>query len=325
MSILQSPNNALPRARLGVRRVERIESLLNNLRPFTMQFPKLLFGLLLGGMITTSLRAEVATNPPLCVMTYNLRYASPTGPNAWPERRPLVREVIQSMKPDVIGTQEGLHAQLLDVAADLPDYNWVGVGRNDGKTNSEFMAVFYLKSRLEALSTNHFWLSDTPEIPGSTTWGNSNRRMVTWLKFRDRATGGEFYFFNTHFDHQVQPAREKSAELVRQRVAALETKLPVLLVGDFNAGAGRNKAFDILTSEGFFSDSWVQAKERRNDGVNSFNSFKSPNWDGQRIDWILTRGDIAVDRTEIVTFSRAGQFPSDHFPVVAWLKLPTVR
>jgi endonuclease/exonuclease/phosphatase family metal-dependent hydrolase len=270
-------------------------------------------------------RAEPATNQPLCVMTYNLRFASSTPPNAWPDRRPLVREVIQSIKPDVIGTQEGLHAQLLDVAADLPDYSWVGVGRNDGKTNSEFMAVFYLKSRLEALSTNHFWLSDTPEIAGSTTWGNSNRRMVTWLKFRDQITRNEFYFFNTHFDHQVQPAREKSAALVRQRVAALETKLPVLLVGDFNAGAGRNKAFDILTSEGFFSDSWVQAKERRNDGVNSFNSFKSPSWDGQRIDWILTRGDIAVDRTEIVTFSRAGQFPSDHFPVVAWLKLPILH
>jgi endonuclease/exonuclease/phosphatase family metal-dependent hydrolase len=275
--------------------------------------------------LAISAGAEPATNSTLCVMTYNLRFASKTPPNAWPDRRPLVREVIQSVKPDVIGTQEGLHAQLLDVAADLPAYNWVGVGRDDGATKSEFMAVFYLKSRLEALSTNHFWLSDTPEIPGSTTWGNSNRRMVTWLKFRDRATGGEFYLFNTHFDHQVQPAREKSAELVRQRVAALETKLPVLLVGDFNAGAGRNKAFDILTSEGFFSDSWLQAKVRQNDGMNSFNGFKPPGQEGERIDWILTRGNITVDRTEIVTFSRDGQFPSDHFPVVAWLKLPTLR
>jgi endonuclease/exonuclease/phosphatase family metal-dependent hydrolase len=303
-----------------VRRFERIESQLNNPRPFAMQFPKLLFGLLLGGMITTSLRAEVATSPPLCVMTYNLRYASPTGPNAWPDRRPLVREVIESVKPDVIGTQEGLHAQLLDVAADLPDYAWTGVGRNDGKTGSEFMAVFYLKSRLEALSTNHFWLSDTPEIPGSTTWGNSNRRMVTWLKFRDRVSGEEFYFFNTHFDHQIQVAREKSAELVRQRVMGLETKLPVLLVGDFNANAGRNKAFDILTRDDFFADSWQQAKARRNEGLNSFNGFKPPGRNDERIDWILTRGKVEVSRAEIVSFERNGQFPSDHFPVVAWLK-----
>jgi endonuclease/exonuclease/phosphatase family metal-dependent hydrolase len=266
-------------------------------------------------------RAETATNSSLCVMTFNLRYASPTGPNAWPDRRPLVREVIQSVKPDVMGTQEGLPAQLLDVAADLPEYDWVGVGRNDGKTGSEFMAVFYRKARLEALSTNHFWLSDTPEIPGSTTWGNSNRRMVTWLKFRDRATGGEFYFFNTHFDHQIQLAREKSAELVRQRVAALETKLPVLLVGDFNANAGRNKAFDILTQDKFFSDSWLQAKVRHNEGLNSFNGFKPPGRNDERIDWILTRGNVEVSRAEIVSFERNGQFPSDHFPVVVWLNL----
>jgi len=291
-----------------------------------MQPPRLIqLGVIALALATISAFAETKTNPPLCVMTYNLRYASPTPPNDWPTRRPLVQEVIMSIKPDVIGTQEGLHAQLLDVAADLPDYTWVGVGRNDGKTNSEFMAVFYRKSRLEALSTNHFWLSDTPEIPGSTTWGNSNRRMVTWLKFRDRLTGDEFYFLNTHFDHQIQVAREKSAELVRHRVAAWETRLPVLLVGDFNAGAGRNKAFDILTREGFFRDSWLQAKVRQNDGMNSFNGFKSPGQEGERIDWILTRGDIAVDRAEIVTFSRAGQFPSDHFPVVAWLKLPTLR
>jgi endonuclease/exonuclease/phosphatase family metal-dependent hydrolase len=276
-------------------------------------------------VLTTSSRAETATNMSLCVMTFNLRYASQTGPNAWPDRRPLVREVIQSVQPDVMGTQEGLHAQLLDVGADFPEYDWVGVGRNDGKTGSEFMAVFYRKARLEALSTNHFWLSDTPEIPGSTTWGNSNRRMVTWLKFRDRATGGEFYFFNTHFDHQIQLAREKSAELVRQRVAALETKLPVLLVGDFNANAGRNKAFDILTQDKFFADSWLQAKVRHNEGLNSFNGFKPPGRNDERIDWILTRGNVEVSRAEIVSFERNGQFPSDHFPVVAWLKLVNTR
>lgn len=276
-----------------------------------------LLGVLLGALF----RVDAATNTELCVMTYNLRYASPTGPNAWPERRPLVREAIESVKPDVIGTQEGLHAQLLDVAADLPDYAWTGVGRNDGKTGSEFMAVFYRKSRLEALSTNHFWLSDTPEVPGSTTWGNSNRRMVTWLKFRDRVTGGEFYLFNTHFDHQIQLAREKSAELVRQRVAALETKLPVLLVGDFNANAGRNKAFDILTHDKFFRDSWPLAKARRNEGLNSFNGFKPPERNDERIDWILTRGKVEVRQAEIVSFERNGQFPSDHFPVVAWLQL----
>jgi endonuclease/exonuclease/phosphatase family metal-dependent hydrolase len=288
-----------------------------------MQILRVLITAAAGVLLTLPGRAASATNAPLAVMTFNVRYASQTGPNAWPDRRPLVREVIASVQPDVIGTQEGLHAQLLDMAADLPDFAWTGVGRNDGKTGSEFMAVFYRQTRLEALSTNHFWLSDTPEIPGSTTWGNSNRRMVTWLKFRDRVTGAEFYFFNTHFDHQIQLAREKSAELVRQRIAALETKLPVLLVGDFNAAAEANKAYEILTHDKFFEDAWNTAATRKGEGIATFNGFKPGIPQGPRIDWILTRGRATVERAETVTYSREGQFPSDHFPVVAWLKLVT--
>ena len=268
-------------------------------------------------------QAVANTNATLCVMTYNLRYASATPPNAWPQRRPLMRELITNVAPDIMGTQEGLHAQLLDLAADLPDYSWVGVGRDDGKIKGEFMAVFYRKARLETLATNYFWLSDTPEIPGSTTWGNECRRMVTWLKFRDRITGGEFLLFNTHFDHQVQLAREKSAALVRQRVAALETKLPVVLIGDFNADAGANKAYDILTTDHFFADVWDDAHVRHNEHIASFNDFKPGLPTGPRIDWIFTHGAGTVDRVETVTFNRAGQFPSDHFPVVAWLRLPT--
>jgi len=171
----------------------------------------------------------------LQVMSYNLRFASTNRPNAWPDRRPLMRELVQSASPDIIGTQEGLFGQLNDMAVDLPDYTWIGVGRDDGREKGEFMAVFYRKSRLQPLSTNYFWLSDTPEVPGSTTWGNKNRRMVTTLKFHDRAANKDFYLLDTHFDHEVQIAREKSAELVRKRVEGLGTNLPILLIGDFNA------------------------------------------------------------------------------------------
>jgi len=270
-----------------------------------------------------SARADDPTNASprtLCVMTYNLRYASPNPPNAWPERRPLVREVIESVAPDVLGTQEGLYGQLKDLASDLPEFAWIGLGR-EGGSKGEFMAVFYRKTRLEPLAFDHFWLSDTPDVIGSTTWGNSNRRMVTSVKFRDRATGGDFFLFNTHFDHQIQVAREKSAELVRQRVAALNTKLPVLLIGDFNAAAETNKAYQILTGERFFTDAWLSARERRGEGVGTFNDFKAAQPNGPRIDWILTRGEVAVERAEILAFSRNGQFPSDHFPMIAWLRL----
>jgi endonuclease/exonuclease/phosphatase family metal-dependent hydrolase len=262
-----------------------------------------------------------ATNNALCVMTYNLRYASSTPPNAWPQRRPIMREVIQQISPDIFGTQEGLYGQITDIAADAPEYTWVGVGRDDGATKGEFMAVFYRKSRLEPLSTNHFWLSDTPEVPGSTTWGNKNRRMVTWLKFRDQAANKEFYFWNTHFDHEVQSAREKSAELVRKRIESLNTSQPLLLVGDFNANAEQNKAYHTLVDDGFLADTWRLAKQRIGEGLNTFNGFKEIGKQGRRIDWLLARGKVEVDTEEIVTFSKDGQFPSDHFPVVARLRL----
>ena len=270
-----------------------------------------------GGKVPSSTNA-------LTVMTYNLRYASATPPNDWPARRPLMRELIQQLAPDVMGTQEGVYPQLKELASDLPEFDWIGLGR-EGGSRGEFMAVFYRKARLEALAYDHFWLSDTPEVMNSASWGNTHRRMVTWVRFRDRENGSEFLVFNTHFDHQVQAAREKSAELIRKRVAALDTKLPVLLIGDFNAAAGANKAYEILTSEKFFSDAWLAAPERRGDGVGTFNDFKTAVPGGARIDWILTRGDMAVERAEMSTFSRGGQFPSDHFPVTVRLLISPAK
>src|SRR5439155_5850780 len=115
----------------------------------------------------------------LCVMTYNLRFASPIPPNAWFQRRPIMRELIQQISPDVMGTQEGLAGQLKDLATDLPGYDWIGVGRDDGREKGEFMAVFYRKARLQPLTTNYFWLSDTPEVAVSTTLGKKNRANLT--------------------------------------------------------------------------------------------------------------------------------------------------
>ena len=263
---------------------------------------------------------DSTTTPSLCVMTYNLRYASTNPPNAWPVRRPLVREVIEKAAPDLLGTQEGVYWQLKELASDLPEFDWIGLGR-EGGSKGEFMAVFYRKARLEPLAYDHFWLSDTPDVMGSTTWSNRNRRMVTWVKFRDKPAGNEFFLFNTHFDHEIQMAREKSAQLVRDRIAGLNTKLPVLLIGDFNAAAQTNKAYHILTDDKFLTDTWLSAKERSGEGIATFNDFKAIQRSGVRIDWVLTRGEVHVEKAEIPTFSQNGQFPSDHFPVITRLRL----
>jgi endonuclease/exonuclease/phosphatase family metal-dependent hydrolase len=274
---------------------------------------------ILAALPTSAQSTNPASPDRLTVMTYNLKFASTNPPNAWPVRRPLVREVIQQVAPDVFGTQEGLYEQLKDIATDLPEYDWVGLGR-EGGSRGEFMAVFYRKARFEPLAFDHFWLSDTPEVIGSRTWGTKWPRMVTWVKFHDRQTKQEFYIWNTHFDNDLQTAREKSATLVRERVGALDTKLPLILTGDFNAAGGTNAAYKILTAGGFFADTWMTARERKGEGLNTSNGFQAIRRNGVRIDWILTRGEVVADSTEIVTFSRNGQFPSDHFPVVARMR-----
>jgi len=256
----------------------------------------------------------------LTVMTYNLKFASNTPPNAWPARRPIMRDAIRSVAPDLFGTQEGLYTQLKELAADLPEYQWIGTGR-DGGSRGEFMAIFYRADRLEPLEYDHFWLSDTPDVIASSTWGNVCRRMCTWVRFRDRRSNQEFYFLNTHLDHQVQPAREQAAALICKRADALKTTLPVLLVGDFNASAGKNPAYDIIINAGF-TDTWLTAAQRLGNDHGTIHDWKGPAQAKERIDWIVARGPVTVDATQIITYSRDAQYPSDHFPVVTWLRLP---
>jgi endonuclease/exonuclease/phosphatase family metal-dependent hydrolase len=268
-----------------------------------------------------SLAVSAADTKPLRITTYNLRFASDTPPNDWPTRRPVMKASIEKIAPDIFGTQEGVFRQMKDMSGDLPRYHWIGLGR-EGGSKGEFMAIFYDHQRFEPLEYDHFWLSDTPEVIGSRTWGNTNHRMVTWARFADRANGNQqFYLVNTHFDHQVQLAREKSATLLRQRIDAFKMKdLPVVLTGDFNASAGKNKAYEILTEGDFLKDTWHSAAEIRGPRIPTFHNFKGPRPPGdERIDWILTRGPVQANWIEIDTFNQNGQYPSDHFPVTTEL------
>ena len=251
----------------------------------------------------------------LKVMTFNLRYASKEMPHAWSVRRPVTKACLERTAPDLIGTQEGLAAQLADMRADLPAYAMFGQGR-EGGTKGEYMAVFYLRERFEVLETHDYWLSETPEVVGSKSWDTSLPRMVTWARFRDKPTGRTFVFANTHFDHMSEEARARSAKLVRARLGQLPPTEPVLLVGDFNAAAKASAAYSTLTAGGFLTDLYRAAPQRSGEDLNSFHGYRAPRHDGIHIDWLLGRGGWQARSGEVVTFAVDGQHPSDHFPVM---------
>ena len=270
--------------------------------------------------VLTALGCWVATvacggDTTLRVMTYNVRYASDQGAQRWQRRRPVAHRMLSAQHPDVIGMQEALFRQVKDFDQDLPAHSWIGLGR-EGGSRSEFMAVFFRRDRLDPLEFDHYWLSDTPEVVGSATWGHSNRRMVTWVRFYDRVSKQQFYFVNTHFDHEVRSAREKSARLVLQRIEKWNPKVPVLLVGDFNAAAEQSKVYSLLAGPGRLVDTWLTAAVR-GETYATFHGYRGPRHGGARIDWILARGSVRVQSSEIIIFQEQGRFPSDHFPVVA--------
>lgn len=270
---------------------------------------------------TSPVTVELSATPALTlrVMTYNVQVAGNPPPHSWERRRPLMRELLTRESPDIIGAQEARYDQVKGLAADLPVYDWIGLGR-DGGSRGEFMAIFYRRDRFELLAFDHFWLSDTPEVIGSSTWGNTCRRMVTWGRFRDRPTGREFEVWNTHFDHEIELARQKSAALVRRRIAATDPVRPLLLLGDFNCAAGASASYTELTAGAGLTDTWTAAAQRRNEGLNTFHGHRPPTRDGVRIDWILARHAVAVSETAIVDYASPGFAPSDHFPVTATVR-----
>jgi endonuclease/exonuclease/phosphatase family metal-dependent hydrolase len=253
-------------------------------------------------------------------MSYNLRFASDKKPNSWEQRRPVMAELLNGELPTILGTQEGMYQQLLDIDRDLPVYyEWIGVGRQGG-TRDEFTALFYDSRRLKALESHHFWLSDTPDVVGSKSWGNTVPRMVTWARFRDLHTGREFVTVNTHFDNHSEEASIRSAYLVRERVNQFAPGLPVLLIGDFNDPATRSRSYHVLVTEGGFADSWTSARQRLSPLYSTYHGYRGIRPGGSRIDWILTRG-ASTTYAAIDTFAIGGQIPSDHFPVHALVTL----
>ncbi len=251
-------------------------------------------------------------------MTFNVRYPNPgDGANIWSARRDLFIQTVKAQAPDVMGTQELFYEQGQYIVEKLPDYAWFGVSRR-GNHEDEHMGVFYRKDRLRVVDSGDFWLSTTPERPGSSSWQMSLPRMVTWALFEMTSGGAKFLFLNTHFPHRAndEAARVKCARLLAARIGLYDDDLPIVLTGDFNAPAagGAYAQFSPL-----MKDSWKEANPGKDAGT--FHAFRGkPGPD--RIDWILYRAPWKVTHSEIITSHEGTLYPSDHFPVISVFALP---
>jgi endonuclease/exonuclease/phosphatase family metal-dependent hydrolase len=265
---------------------------------------------------------SAALAPPLRVMTFNLRYDTPSdGANAWPHRRDWVAALIRFHAPDAIGVQEALAQMLTDLDARLPGFARVGVGRADGRADGEFSAILYRTDRLELLGSGTFWLSPTPEVAGSKGWDTAIERIATWARFRDRRTGCRHLHLNTHFDHVGEQARQESARLIRRRAAALAGGLPVVVTGDLNADPA-SVPYRILTRDTIadatppLRDAMVVSRDGHYGPTSTWTEFRAIE-PGRRIDYVLVSPQVRVLKHAILPDSWDNRFPSDHLPVLA--------
>ena len=258
----------------------------------------------------------------LKVMSFNIRYGTARdGDNAWDLRRSALIEAIDAFRPDVLGVQEALHFQLEELVEAMPRYQRIGVGRTDGVEAGEYAAILVDRSRLEVLDQGTFWFSDTPEVPGSTSWGNDITRICTWSRLRDRTSGRSFYVYNVHWDHRSQPSRERSAELLIQTIARRASGAdPVLVTGDFNAGEANPAFRQLLEAPEVALFDTIRSLYPVAQEVGTFNGFEGTT-SGEKIDAVLASEDWEIVAADIDRTPRQGRYPSDHFPVTAMLRL----
>ncbi|MBL9209131.1 MAG: endonuclease/exonuclease/phosphatase family protein [Opitutaceae bacterium] len=260
---------------------------------------------------------------PLRVVSFNVRNSNAAdGENAWPKRIGFFFDTLTGFDADLIGFQEVLAVQHDAIVERLPGYGFAGVARDDGQRKGEWSLIAYRKARFTPVAQGDFWLSETPEVPGSKSWDAALTRLCSWVRLRDTATGRELVFANTHFDHKGVVARQEAARVISERLSILARGVPAILTGDLNINED-NPAYAVFvrpSTPGAIR--WIDAyravhPERRPDEA-SFNGFK-PVVEGSRIDFIFHTADFAATAAAIDRTSRDGRYPSDHYPVTAVL------
>lgn len=254
----------------------------------------------------------------LRVMTFNVRQPDlDEGENSWEARRDLLVETILEQDPDLIGTQELFLLQAGYIVAKAPQYAWFGTGRF-GTHEDKHVGIFYRKGRCRLSLCGDVWLSETPDVPGSSSWDIIRPRQLTWGAFQIGDVG--LFLLNTHFPYRTveQEARRQTALLIKERVAAIPAATPVIVTADANSLID-SEPYRLLASD--LRDAWCTAA-RRIGPEGTLNGFGRHVNTGRRIDWILYRALWPVREVETVTCNRNGRYPSDHFPVVATFEIP---
>jgi endonuclease/exonuclease/phosphatase family metal-dependent hydrolase len=268
---------------------------------------------------------------PIKTMSFNIRFdnGSPSNAtNAWisttgTSRRDLAISVINDFGPDILGVQEALNNQVNDLKSGLPQYGFYGVGRDNGATAGEYSGIFYRSDRFTQTNHGTFWLSNTPDVP-SFFPGTCCRRIASWAILEDNQAGNREYFvLNTHWDHQIQAAREHSAQLIRQRINTLAGGRPLIVMGDLNASESNVAFLDLIGSNdpgGFqLLDSYREVAPVRDRHEATFNGFTGATF-GFRVDYVLHNVFFQTDDASIVRTDFSGSYPSDHYPVTALLR-----
>jgi endonuclease/exonuclease/phosphatase family metal-dependent hydrolase len=271
-------------------------------------------------LLTTASMGQKSLN----VLTFNIRFDNPKdAPNDWPNRKDKVTSQILFHEADIIGIQEALHGQLLDMENGMPGYKFTGVGRDDGGQKGEYSCIFYNTNRLILLASETFWLSETPTVAGSKSWDAAITRVVTWAKFKDRKTKKVFYHFNTHFDHVGKIARRESAALLLRAVDSIAGKTPSVITGDFNAQPQDEPIMVIMDAANplKLTDSKSISATGHYGPQGTFNAFGPKENAEKPIDYIFLKGNWKVEQHATLSQTWGGLFSSDHFPVFARLML----
>lgn len=254
------------------------------------------------------------------VMSFNIRYDNAgDGDNQWKYRKDYAADLIKFYDADIIGTQEVLHNQLIDLSNRLSDYTYVGVGREDGKTKGEYSVILFKKDRFKVINSGDFWLSENTNAVGKKGWDAACERIATWVILKDKESGKRIFFLNTHLDHMGQVARREGAKLVLKEAEVLANGLPVVVTGDFNATPDE-EPIRILTNKddkSHFTHTRDIATLKYGPEYTFHNFGKIPVEKRSFIDYIFVKGNIKVTRHGVLTDSKYNLYPSDHYQVLA--------